>query len=167
MFLNEDNDLTHQILWAALRHEIFLAITNQDATYLDDIDEGILLSIKSPSEDSQWTSQLLYQLVRVAKYCLNQINGLETFDQMVIDLNNWADSRPAFLLPVFYERKQEGDILPEVHFLSDSAAVAAQYYHIVRIMLQIHNPRMPRLGVAKKKATKHLNVSSRYLKVGI
>ena len=159
LYSEEESRFVHQVIWASLRQELFIAITNLEMPCVD-LSMETLRSLRSKSDDEEWTNRIFLQLINAVQYCFGDIKDPAVYDQLVDDLAFWMRSKPPCFTPIYFQLAQEGHVFPEIWLLSSSAAVASQYYHIVRILLAAHNPRMPRLGPAKTAAAKWRDVSA-------
>ncbi|KAI9897384.1 hypothetical protein N3K66_007240 [Trichothecium roseum] len=161
------NAFTDQIVWASLRQKLFLAIMNQDLQSLfhhqdqtTDIkallDNLLLAHSRRPTTDETWANRAFANLLSCAHFCVGDAKSSAAYDQLARDLAAWADSRPSCFAPVYHQQaggKGAGPF-PQVWFLNDAVAAASQYHHLARTLLVAYNPRVPRLGPAKKAAAR-------------
>ncbi|CAG9939775.1 unnamed protein product [Clonostachys rosea f. rosea IK726] len=150
---DEESGFVHRLIWASLQQEIFITMMNHEDTCLD-IDEASLRALRSTSEDEEWTNRMFLQLISTVQHCFGDGKSSASYDKLVDSLASWVQQRPATFQPIFFQPARDGQTFPEIWFLNHFAAVASQYYLIARIMLIVHNPRMPRLGPAKRDAAK-------------
>uniref|UniRef100_A0A8H7K138 Zn(2)-C6 fungal-type domain-containing protein n=1 Tax=Bionectria ochroleuca TaxID=29856 RepID=A0A8H7K138_BIOOC len=144
------------IMWASLRQEIFLALMNQRHVNIP-VDRHALESLpqdhlSQTADDSTWCNRMLLHLFDTIQYCFGDAHSSSTYDQLFSYANTWMSSKPSSFTPVFSQDGPNGQMLPEIWFLDSCAAAGMQYYHLVRILLTAHNPRVPRIGSAKKAA---------------
>jgi hypothetical protein len=48
-------------------------------------------------------------------------------------------------------------MIPDIWFLADEIIVGWQHYHITKILLTSHNPKLPRLGPSRAAALKAMD----------
>ncbi|CAG9989343.1 unnamed protein product [Clonostachys byssicola] len=150
------DDFQEAIMWANLRQEIFLALMNQRHVNVP-VDRHALESLLQDhlcqtADDSTWCNRMLLHLFDTIQYCFGDAHSSSTYDQLFSYANTWMSSKPSSFTPVFSQDGPNGQMLPEIWFLDSCAAAGMQYYHLVRILLTAHNPRVPRIGSAKKAA---------------
>lgn len=112
-----------------------------------------------PTNDESWTKMILLYLVETAQYCFGDDKSPEKYDKLLSQVSAWADKKPCSFTPVYSCASKVGSMLPELWFLNDCVAAGLQYYHLIRILLTSHHPRIPRLGSAQKAATQWIDVS--------
>ncbi|CAM1501234.1 Fc.00g103960.m01.CDS01 [Cosmosporella sp. VM-42] len=144
------------IFWARLRQELYLAIMSQAPMQLNmntiNIDNFI-----RPDEDEAWAKQMILYLVDTVQYCFGDAKDPTIYDRLLGQASAWAETKPNSFTPVYLHHPQDGSMLPEIWLLDDTIAAGLQFYHLVRILLTSHNPRIPRLGNAQKTATKWID----------
>ncbi|VUC32488.1 unnamed protein product [Clonostachys rosea] len=150
------DEFQEAILWASLRQEVFFALMNQrhvnvpiDRHALESLVQDPLLQT---ADDRTWCNRILLHLFDTIQYCFGDAHSSSTYDQLSSYATTWMSSKPTSFTPVFSQDGPNGQLLPEIWFLDSYAAAAMQYYHLVRILLTAHNPRVPRIGLAKKAA---------------
>ncbi|CAH0046795.1 unnamed protein product [Clonostachys solani] len=150
------DEFQEAIMWASLRQEVFFALMNQrhvdvpvDRHALESLLQDHLLQT---ADDGTWCNRMLLHLFDTIQYCFGDAHSSSTYDQLFSYANTWMSSKPSSFTPVFSQDGPDGQILPEIWFLHSCAAAGMQYYHLVRILLTAHNPRVPRIGPAKKAA---------------
>ncbi|CAG9973788.1 unnamed protein product, partial [Clonostachys byssicola] len=153
LYPEEEGVFVHRLIWASLRQEVFITMMNHEDACLD-IDEASLLILRSTNEDEEWTNRMLLQLISAVQHCFGDGKSSASYDKLVDDFASWVQQRPATFQPIFFQHAVDGQTFPETLFLNHFAAVASQYYLIARILLILHNPRMPRLGPAKRDAAR-------------
>ena len=172
------NAFTDQILWASLRQKLFLAITNQDLQSLfhhphhhdnqtadaKALLDNLLLLHRADDRcatDETWANRAFANLLGCAHFCVGDAKSSAAYDRLARDLALWADARPSCFAPVYHQPagEQGAGPFPQVWFLNDAVAAASQYHHLARTLLVAYNPRVPRLGPAKKVAARWTDVS--------
>lgn len=151
--------MTTQIVWAALRQEIFLAIMNQEPACINPDQENLRHSANIP-EDEAWTNRVLLHLADTVSFCFGDNRSPAVYDQLVSYSVTWERSKSVSFTPIYFQQPSPGEIFPQIWFLNNYSTIASQYFHLVRILLLAYNPRTPRLGRAKRAATKWRDVSA-------
>jgi hypothetical protein len=128
-----------------------------------------------PASDYVWANRIVVFCADVLRYCFgdseNSTNrdNVATYNQLVEYSQEWAAYKPDSFRPIFYRHAKgpaggagEGSsgCFPEVWLLSDSVVTGLQHYHLARILLTAHNPKVPRLGPAQKAALRVMDVSA-------
>lgn len=124
-----------------------------------------------PASDCVWANRIVVFCADVLRYCFGDSenstsrDSVATYNQLVEYSQEWAAYKPESFRPIFYREAKgaagaEGTRwLPEVWLLSDSVVTGLQHYHLARILLTAHNPKVPRLGPAQRVALKVMDVS--------
>lgn len=139
----------------ALRQEIFVA--NMTKRPIERIaDHCNIDSQLTPASDAIWTYRIIVQTARVTSF----VHGSEPINAQDWDehwqyLDEWAQSIPDTLLPIFDERHTLGGnptncsgsrTFPRIIFTYDCPIAAHQYLELCRILLLACDPRIPLLG---------------------
>lgn len=152
------NGLHQAAFWVGLRQEIYLAIMNERPTGLYLRCCNFDRSMDS-ADDDIWAKRIILHLVDVLEYCFGSDSSYDTYDNLVEYSVAWAASKPDSFCPVYVRQARGDETFPWVVFLNNTIMVALQYYHLVRILLTAHNPKIPRLGIAHKVASRSIDVS--------
>ncbi|KAH8166886.1 hypothetical protein CIB48_g1335 [Xylaria polymorpha] len=135
--------------WAGIRQEIYLAILNERSTTLCLEKCNINLSLED-AEDEVWMGRITLHLVDVLEFCFGSreidVHTVEKYERLVGYLAAWATSKPESFEPLFTKIPEDEEIFPEIIFLGDCAMAALHCYHLTRMLLIAHNPRVPRIG---------------------
>lgn len=152
------NGLHQAAFWVGLRQEIYLAIMNERPTglYLRccNFDRSM-----DTADDEIWAKRIILHLVDVLEYCFGSDSSYDTYDNLVEYSVAWAASKPDSFCHVYVRQARGEETFPWVVFLNNTIMVALQYYYLVRILLTAHNPKIPRLGIAYKVASRSIDVS--------
>ncbi|KAI0439879.1 hypothetical protein F4803DRAFT_23059 [Xylaria telfairii] len=135
--------------WAGIRQEIYLAILDERSTSLGLEKCNIDLSLED-AEDEVWMGRITLHLVDVLEFCFGSreihVSTVEKYEKLVGYLADWANFKPVSFVPLFTKIPEGEEIFPEIIFLGDCAMAAWHCYHLTRILLIAHNPKVPRIG---------------------
>lgn len=144
--------------WAGLRMEIYLAIMDERPTGLNlkycNVDRSM-----GSADDQVWARRIILHLVDVLEYCFSPDSSYDTYDNLVEYSTAWAASKPTSFEPVYVRKARGGETFPNIVLLNNTIMAAMQYYHLIRILLTAHNPKIPRLGIAHRVASRSIDVS--------
>lgn len=154
-------DCLHEaIFWSALRQELFLSIVSQASPAVD-LDERACESALQDDGNDAWCNRILAYLFWTVQYCFGESRNSSRYDELLTSASHWMETKPASFTPV-YAREALGEAMfPEIWCLNNCTAAGLQYYHLARILLVAHNPRVPQLGLAKNTAAARVEVSDR------
>ncbi|KAJ9157293.1 hypothetical protein NKR23_g323 [Pleurostoma richardsiae] len=140
------------VFWAGLRQAIYAAMIKQ-TPITPFIPCHLLDHPLEPAEDHVWANRMVAHLLSVISYCFGDDKRPSTYDSLCSYAAAWTEAKPSSFSPVFARQKpREGGTFPEILLLSEAAVVGTQYYHLARILLTAHNPKMPRLGKGQRLA---------------
>lgn len=79
---------------------------------------------------------------------------LTRYDELIAFETRWADSCPSSFNPIHSRDPDRslGEVFPGYWYLSDCHITAIQHLELARILLAVHNPRLPRLGPTHRAA---------------
>ena len=147
--------------YAGLRQEIYLAVINERPTGIH-LRDCIVDRSMGSADDEVWARRILLHLVDVLEYCFGPDSSHDTYESLVEYSVAWAASKPDRFSPVYVRQAQGTEIYPRVALMNNTIMVALQYYHLVRILLTAHNPKIPRLGIAHRAASRSIDGSTYY-----
>ncbi len=149
--------------WAGVRQEIYLAVLHQRSTTLC-LDKINIDRSLEDAEDEVWMGRITLHLVDVLEFCFGPTNidtdVVQKYEGLVGYLTAWVASKPESFEPLFTQLPEDGEIFPEIVFLNNCAMAAWHCYHLTRMLLIAHNPRIPRMGSSYMAALQSLDVSS-------
>ncbi|KAF2452412.1 hypothetical protein BDY21DRAFT_294800, partial [Lineolata rhizophorae] len=145
------NEFHQAAFWVGLRQEVYMAVIHQRPIGLN-LDRLTFDRSFSPAADHVWANRMVLHLANVIQYCFGDDGNIATYKQLVEYSAAWMASKPPSFIPIFVEQPEGENMFPEVLLLSDSIVVGLQYYHLARILLIAHNPKIPRLGPAQRTA---------------
>lgn len=152
------NPLMKKLFWASLWQGLFLATMHQRPLQ---VDAGLVRARSDLEEDDDgaWTNRILIHLLDTMQYCFGQERSPASYDRLISYTATWAESKPPSFRPIFIQCASGGSVFPTIYLLNDAVVASMQYYHLVRILLLAHNPRLPQFGMAKKSAKDARDVS--------
>jgi hypothetical protein len=111
-----------------------MGIKNQESTDVTAITSGILLSEGAHTATSATDSSPSDRITR--------------YDELIFFETRWAESYPSSFNPIHFRDpdKSLGEVFPGYWYLSDCHVAGIQHLELARILLAVHNPRLPRLG---------------------
>ncbi|KAJ2897482.1 hypothetical protein MKZ38_004649 [Zalerion maritima] len=168
--------------WAGLRQEIYLAAVHQKPVEVHleycSLDRSLITPVAATQEDEDavWARRILLHLSDAMQHCFGYDKSVTTYNRLEQYSRRWMEARPKSFDPIFLERWPRLDggemgrnnesnndgtakrkIFPEILMLSNTAVAGLQYYHLTRILLTAHNPKVPRLGKRQKTAMQTVN----------
>lgn len=141
-----EGGLRQAAFWVGLRQEIYVAFVNQRSiipklSYCN-IDRSL-----EAAPDHVWACRIVYLCADVIRYCFGEGDAAtSTYHSLAHAVAQWFECKPASWTPVYYRVPREDEVFPEIWYLGDDIIVGMDHYHIARILLSAHNPKMPRLG---------------------
>ncbi|KAI0909728.1 hypothetical protein F4823DRAFT_593558 [Ustulina deusta] len=146
--------------WAGVRQEIYLAVLHQRSTTLC-LDKINIDRSLEDAEDEVWMGRITLHLVDVLEFCFGPTNidtdVVQKYEGLVGYLTAWVASKPESFEPLFTQLPEDGEIFPEIVFLNNCAMAAWHCYHLTRMLLIAHNPRIPRMGSSYMAALQSLD----------
>jgi len=146
----EPGSIDDKVLWAGLWQDLYISVMHQ-APLSSDVDVHTMHKLTQGADDRTWTNRMLLHLADAVTYCHAEERSTATYDRLASYSSTWMEARPPSFDPV-YVRASPGTMFPEIWLLNDVVAAGLQYYHLVKILLLAHNPRVPLLGAAQRSA---------------
>ena len=153
----EPETLLEAAWWANLRLKIYLAVvtqlpfaSNPNPAYADK--KGV------PVDDKEWANVMLLHLADIARYCFSDNKYIDHYSALLADLTTWSKSKPDSFDPFYTCNHPDERVLPDVWVYNESVAAGLQYYHLGRMLLVSHDPRLPKIGPTRNKAIKRMEV---------
>ncbi|KAL5333734.1 hypothetical protein BJX70DRAFT_47826 [Aspergillus crustosus] len=144
--------------WAGVRQEIYASIKRHRPPAIKASVE-MLEHLRCSSQDSAWANTAVSDCLDVLDFCFgdSSMNG-ELYDSLVRSITQWEADRQGSYDPLcFYtgpDPEDSADTVWDVRFHADWHAIAWAYRSLSRILLAIHNPRQPRVGLNRISAWK-------------
>lgn len=167
--------LHHVAYLVALRQEILAAFSKQRPFRLP-LEPFHSYRTFEPTSDYVWANRLVLHCADVLQYCFGTEKGIKNresmditatsatdsspsdritrYDELIFFESRWAESCPSSFNPIHFRDpdKSLGEVLPSYWYLSDCHVTGIQHLELARILLAVHNPRLPRLGPNYKAA---------------
>lgn len=143
------------VFWLALRQEIFMALIHSRSVHPDLLIEDIVSPWEPPKCDCDYANRVIVQAALCVQYCFGEKNQqFSTWEELTDALDRWYAERPWQFYPMSAEEENEDQFLPEPKYLSDAVVTGLQHYYMARLILEAHNPTVPKLGPARKMRLK-------------
>ncbi|WZH46658.1 uncharacterized protein QYS62_007748 [Fusarium acuminatum] len=154
---SEQLDLPEAAWWASLRLEVYSAVVTQ-TPFTPTSDHLYPDKRFVPVDDKDWANLMLLHLAGIIRYCFSESKDTDNYIKLLKDLTTWSNSKPDSFDPIYTCSQPEGRVLPDIWVYNESVAAGLQYYHLGRMLLISHDPRLPKIGPAKKKEMKRIEV---------
>ncbi|KAF5547480.1 hypothetical protein FPHYL_10220 [Fusarium phyllophilum] len=155
--LFEQEDLPEAAWWANLRLEAYLAIVSQ-SPFPSYLDSPYAERNNSPVDDRDWTNLMLLHLTDIIRYCFSDNKDTEHYAALLKDIATWLETKPDSFDPIYTCNHPEKQILPDIWLYSEPVAAGLQYYHLSRMLLMSHDPRLPKIGLARNRTMKQIEL---------
>ncbi|PSN62432.1 hypothetical protein BS50DRAFT_649350 [Corynespora cassiicola Philippines] len=93
--------------------------------------------------ETAWSNQILWLCACIANHCFSgssNYNAMPVWNELVVAVQNWANSRPPSFDPIWSGEADTGNVFPEIMFTADWHVVAYGYYHLACILLLRYKP---------------------------
>ncbi|KAF7542237.1 hypothetical protein G7Z17_g11763 [Cylindrodendrum hubeiense] len=148
------------VLWARLRQELFLAVMNQIPLGMD-VSRARLDHLTQSRDDHARANRMLVELLATVQYCFGDDKNTAAYDRLLEASSTWMMRNPSSFTPVMIRRRQKGEVFPDIWLLNDCVAAGLQYFHLARILLVVHDPRVPRLCKAGQDASRWIDAQTK------
>ncbi|KAL0260544.1 hypothetical protein SLS55_004233 [Diplodia seriata] len=145
--------LRQAAFWVGLRQEIYMAFVNQ-RTIIPALEHCNIDRTFDTASDCVWANRIVTHCADVLRYCFGDGEQTVTNYTRLLDYcDGWFMFKPPSFSPIFY-RVPDGvnNTFPEIWLLSDAVTTGLQHYHLAKILLTAHDPKVPRLGPGQKHA---------------
>ncbi|EXK81829.1 hypothetical protein FOQG_13807 [Fusarium oxysporum f. sp. raphani 54005] len=153
----EQGDLPEAASWANLRLEAYLAVVNQ-APFPSYLDSLCADKRGAPVDDKDWANLMLLHLTDIIRYCFSDDKDTEHYAALLKDTTIWSETKPDSFDPIYTCDHPEKQVLPDIWLYSEPVAAGLQYYHLSRMLLMSHDPRLPKIGLARNRTMKQIEV---------
>ena len=141
-----DGGLRQAAFWVGLRQEIYVAFVNQ-RSIIPELSYATIDRSLDAAPDHIWACRMVILCADVMRYCFGEEDQpASTYNWLASSVARWSECKPASWTPVYYRVPGEDEVFPEIWYVGDDIIVGMDHYHIARILLCAHNPKMPRLG---------------------
>ncbi|KAF5601195.1 hypothetical protein FPCIR_2377 [Fusarium pseudocircinatum] len=155
--LFEQESLPEAAWWANLRLEAYLAIVNQ-APFPSYLDSARGERKAALVDDKDWANLMILHLTDIIQYCFSDNKNTEHYAALLKDITIWSVTKPDSFDPIYTSNHSEKQVLPDVWLYSEPVAAGLQYYHLSRMLLMSHDPRLPKIGLARNRTVKQIEV---------
>ncbi|KAF5548616.1 hypothetical protein FMEXI_4618 [Fusarium mexicanum] len=153
----KEEDLPEAALWANLRLETYLAVVTQAPLPLN-LQWLCAERMGAPVDDRDWANLMLLHLTEIIRYCFSDNKDAEHYAALLKDTSIWFNSKPDSFDPIYTCNHTDDQVLPDIWLYSEPVAAGLQYYHLGRMLLISHDPRLPKIGLAKNRAMKRIEL---------
>ncbi|KAF5012535.1 hypothetical protein FDECE_1402 [Fusarium decemcellulare] len=137
-----------------LRQEIFVANMTKRPVELNGYDCGIDDSFDEAS-DVTWMLRIMSHAARVTSFAYGIESRTEAiWDQHWAYLEQWEQKKPLSFMSLNGEnspREKSSSSFPSLYYYNDCAIAGRQYFEICKIILLANDPRVPALGIGRRK----------------
>ncbi|KAG7412047.1 hypothetical protein Forpe1208_v009547 [Fusarium oxysporum f. sp. rapae] len=153
----EREDLPEAASWANLRLEAYLAVVTH-APFPSNLEWLCADRMGAPVDERDWSNLMLLHLTDIIRYCFSDNKDTEHYVALLKDTTIWFKSKPDSFDPIYTCNHSEEQVLPDIWLYSEPVAAGLQYYHLGRMLLVSHDPRLPKIGLAKNRAMRRVEV---------
>jgi hypothetical protein len=143
--------------WVALRQEIYMAFIHARPVH-SDFDLDTFDWINSPDVTGcNVANRVIICCAACLQYCYgSRERTVAAWEELQEYLQQWWDERPWYYLPIYDSRVDEAEqpptALPDEQYCNSAVVTGVQHYHLAKMLLAAHSPKMPRLGPGRRKA---------------
>ncbi|RTE68573.1 hypothetical protein BHE90_017049 [Fusarium euwallaceae] len=148
------SELSNAAMAIVLRQEIYVANMTKRPVELNGHDCGLDDSLDA-APDVNWMLRIMSHTARITNYAYGSESRNETiWDQYWAYLEEWERKKPLSFRPLNDGNslgERGGSIFPDIYYLNDCAIAARQYLETCKIILLANDPRLPALGIGRRK----------------
>ncbi|KAJ3534187.1 hypothetical protein NM208_g7649 [Fusarium decemcellulare] len=137
-----------------LRQEIYVANMTKRPVELNGYDCGIDDSFDTAS-DVTWMLRIMSHAARVTSFAYKIESRTDAiWDRHLAYLEEWEQKKPVSFLSLngeYPSREKRDSSFPSLYYYNDCAIAARQYFEICKIILLASDPRVPALGIGRRK----------------
>lgn len=154
----ESEGLGQASFWVSLRQEIYVAFVNQRPIAIPLDDFNINRSCE-PAPDHVWSCRMVALCAEVLHCCFadDETKISDVHDRLSKSVQDWYDCKSQSFTPIYFREADEENVFPEIWVLSDEVLIGWQHYHIARLLLLAHDPKVPRLGPRRAGALRAID----------
>ena len=155
--------LRQAAFWTGLRQEIYVAFVNQ-RSIIPALEHCSIDRSLEAAPDDVWACRMIVLCVDVIRFCFGEGDQSHAlYNYLCESVAQWHQCKPGSFTPI-YARDADldtGPAFPELWFVGDEILTGLHHYHLARILLSAHDPRMPRLGPRRAAALSEMDESIR------
>ncbi|KAK0376782.1 hypothetical protein CABS01_06249 [Colletotrichum abscissum] len=152
--------------WLALRQEIYMAFVHTRPVYHSFFPSIKRIQERGNSDENAVDCHYANKAVSICAMCLSYCYGQEdnhvrSYAQLKEDLDVWWKEKPWYF-DAMWANPEPGFLLEE-QYITDAAVAGLQHYHLARMLLIAHNPKVARLGTAFRAMEEELKQTVRVI----
>ncbi|KAF6823501.1 arca-like protein [Colletotrichum plurivorum] len=152
--------------WLALRQEIYMAFVHTRPVHPNFFPSIRRILERDVADDTGADCAYANRVISTCAACLSHCYGQEnhhgkTYAELKQDLDDWWRQKPWYFEPMW--ANQDSGFLPEEQYITDAAVTGLQHYHLSRMLLIAHNPKVARLGTAFRAMEEELKQTVRII----
>lgn len=130
--------------WVALRQEIHIAFIQ--ARPVHPVFENVARAIQTDDVECAFANKIIIQCASCIRYCYSaEEQSVAGWERLKKIQEQWWEERPWNFHPLFSQDVGEG-LFPEEMYLNDAVVTGVQHYYMSQMLLEAHNPNIPKLG---------------------
>ncbi|OJD32327.1 arca-like protein [Diplodia corticola] len=153
-----DSGLRIASLLVTLRQEIFISFLTR--TPVQPLANFLHLDrTTAPADDDTWAARVIALSADIVTFCYGPGGrSAEEWQRLHDHLERWEREKPLWFRPVLYVKEGDsGGPFPKIWFSNDSHIGAQLYSDVCRILLLVHDPSLPALGLDREIAVRHMD----------
>lgn len=147
--------------WVALRQEIYMAFIHARPVHADFELNNIDWLSTPDVTGCNVANRIIIHCAACLRYCYGSQEGtVADWDELQGHLQQWWDERPWYYSPLYIGRTDNGDLscsLSDERYCNSAVVTGVQHYHLAKMLLAAHNPKVPRLGPSRRMAFNSMN----------
>ncbi|CAI0646505.1 unnamed protein product [Colletotrichum noveboracense] len=153
--------------WLALRQEIYMAFVHTRPVHPNFFPSIRRILERKDADDTTADCYYANKVIGICAACLSHCYGQEnhhgkSYVELKQELEDWWREKPWYFQPM-WANQDAGLFLPEEQYITDAAVTGLQHYHLSRMLLIAHNPKVPRLGTAFRVMEEELKQTVRVI----
>lgn len=154
--------LREAAFWVGVRQEVYNAFVNQ-RSFLPSLEHSNIDRSFEPADDVTWVNRIVVTCADVLRWCFGEgDHSIATYNQLLEYCSNWMIFKPPSFAPIHLGEASEDAVFPEIWLLNGFVTAGLQYYHLTKVLLTAHNPKLPRLGPGQKAASRIMDEELKY-----
>ncbi|TDZ13787.1 hypothetical protein Cob_v013082 [Colletotrichum orbiculare MAFF 240422] len=138
--------------WLALRQEIYMAFVHSRPVHPNFFPSIRRILERNDTDDIGadcfYANRVIATCASCLSYCYGPDDQGASYAQLKQELEDWWRDKPWHFEPMY--SNAEARFLPEEQYITDAAVTGLQNYHLSRILLIAHNPKVTRLSTRSR-----------------